>query len=32
MSWFDLGMTERFQTWGMSYEWAWFSATLAGIS
>ncbi len=31
MSWFDLGMTERFQTWGMSYEWAWFTATLAGI-
>ncbi|MFZ1566895.1 NADH-quinone oxidoreductase subunit H, partial [Sphingorhabdus sp.] len=24
-------MTERFQTWGLSYEWAWFLATIAGI-
>lgn len=31
MSWFDLGMTERFQTWGMSFEWAWFAATILGI-
>lgn len=31
MSWFDLGMTERFQTWGMSFEWAWFAATIVGI-
>ena len=31
MSWFDLGMTERFQAWGMSFELAWFAATIAGI-
>ena len=24
-------MTETFQSWGMSYEWAWFVATIAGI-
>ncbi len=24
-------MTEFFQSWGMSYEWAWFVATVAGI-
>ncbi|TCJ37470.1 NADH-quinone oxidoreductase subunit NuoH [Parafrankia sp. BMG5.11] len=24
-------MTETFQHWGMSYEWAWFAATIAGI-
>ena len=24
-------MTEFFQGWGMSYEWAWFVATIAGI-
>ena len=24
-------MTALFQTWGLSYEWAWFSATIAGI-
>ncbi len=24
-------MTELFQSWGMSYEWAWFTATIAGI-
>ena len=24
-------MTQLFQTWGLSYEWAWFSATIAGI-
>ncbi len=24
-------MTEFFQTWGMSYEWAWFTSTIAGI-
>lgn len=29
--WFDLGMTERFMTWGMSPDWAWFAATIAGI-
>jgi len=24
-------MTALFQTWGLTYEWAWFSATIAGI-
>src|SRR5687768_14975745 len=24
-------MTETFQSWGMTYEWAWFTATIAGI-
>jgi NADH-quinone oxidoreductase subunit H len=24
-------MTSFFQSWGMTYEWAWFSATIAGI-
>ena len=24
-------MTELFQSWGMTYEWAWFTATIAGI-
>ncbi|QDM39985.1 NADH-quinone oxidoreductase subunit NuoH [Altererythrobacter sp. TH136] len=24
-------MTETFQHWGMSYEWSWFAATIAGI-
>ena len=24
-------MTAFFQTWGMTYEWAWFTATIAGI-
>ena len=24
-------MTQLFQTWGLSYEWAWFIATIAGI-
>ncbi|MGI8943906.1 MAG: NADH-quinone oxidoreductase subunit NuoH [Qipengyuania sp.] len=24
-------MTEFFQSWGMNYEWAWFTATIAGI-
>ena len=24
-------MTETFQDWGMSYEWAWGLATLAGV-
>jgi NADH-quinone oxidoreductase subunit H len=24
-------MTELFQSWGMTYEWAWFVATIAGI-
>jgi NADH-quinone oxidoreductase subunit H len=31
MSWFDLGMTERFMSWGMSHDWAFFAASLAGI-
>ena len=30
-SWFDLGMTDRFMTWGMSADWAFFAASLAGI-
>lgn len=29
--WFDLGMTDRFMSWGLSYEWAWGLATVAGI-
>src|SRR6188474_3600327 len=24
-------MTALFQSWGMTYEWAWFTATIAGI-
>ena len=24
-------MTALFQTWGLSYEWSWFVATIAGI-
>src|SRR5881392_3701154 len=24
-------MTQLFQTWGLSYEWSWFLATIAGI-
>ncbi|MGX7952623.1 NADH-quinone oxidoreductase subunit NuoH [Tsuneonella sp. HG249] len=24
-------MTETFQSWGMTYDWAWFAATIAGI-
>ena len=31
MSWFDVGITERFQIWGMPFEWAWFTATIVGI-
>lgn len=31
MSWFDLGMTDRFLSWGMSYDWAFFTASIAGI-
>ena len=29
--WFNLGMTERFQAWGLPYEWSWLIATVAGI-
>jgi NADH-quinone oxidoreductase subunit H len=31
MSWFSQTPLERFMSWGMSYDWAWFSATIVGI-
>jgi len=31
MSWFSLTPLERFQDWGLSYEWAWGLATIVGI-
>ena len=31
MSWFNLTPLERFQDWGLSYEWAWGLATIVGI-
>ena len=29
--WFDLGMTDRFISWGMSQDWAFFTASIVGI-
>jgi NADH-quinone oxidoreductase subunit H len=31
MSWFNLTPLERFQDWGLSYDWAWGLATIVGI-
>ena len=31
MSWFDLGMTERFMAWGMTHDAAFFTASICGI-
>ena len=31
MSWFSLPPLERFMSWGMSYEWAWFCSTIVGV-